>query len=144
MITLRKLTWMRLMFAANVVGAGIPGLLVTFFPGFARQYLFDGVAQDGLVFGVTGSVWLAVGLISILGLRNPVPFTGVFLVQIVYKTVWITLIGLPAMASGDERAAFFAWFFALVTVGFAFAVPWSLLLRKAVPGSETPIGGNAR
>ena len=134
MLTTRKLAWMRLMFAANVVGAGVPGLLVTFFPGFARQYLFDGVAQDGLVFGVAGSVWLAVGLISTLGLRNPVAFAGVFVVQIVYKTVWISFIGLPAMASGDERAAFFVFFFALVTVGFAFAAPWSLLLRKPVPG----------
>ena len=134
MITPRKLLWMRLMFAANVVGAGVSGLLVTFFPGFARQYLFDGVAQDGLVFGVTGSVWFAIGLISILGLRNPVPFAGVFLVQIVYKTVWISLVGVPLMASGDERAGFFVVFFALVTLGFAFAVPWSLLFRKAALG----------
>lgn len=132
MITPRKVTWMRLMFAANIIGAGVPGLLVTFFPGFAREYLFDGVAQDGLVFGVTGSVWLAVGLISILGLRNPVPFAGIFMVQVVYKTVWITLVGLPAVAAGDERAAFFVVFFALVTLGFAFAVPWSLLFRRAV------------
>ena len=134
MITTRKLAWMRLMFAANVVGAGVPGLLVTFFPTFAQRYLFDGVAQDDLVFGVTGSAWLAVGLISILGLRNPAPFAGVFVMQIVYKTVWISLVGLPAMSSGDERAAFFVFFFALVTVGFAFAAPWSRLLRKPVPG----------
>ena len=134
MLTNRKLAWMRLMFAANVVGAGVPGFLVTFLPGFAQRYLFDGVAQDGLVFGVTGSVWLAIGLISILGLRNPAPFAGVFLVQIVYKTVWITLVGLPLMAQGDERAAFFVVFFALVTLGFALAVPWGLLLRRPMPG----------
>lgn len=129
MTTPRKLTWMRLMFAANVLGAGIPGFLVTFFPAFAQRYLFDGAAQDGLVFGVTGSVWFAIGLISVLGLRDPVQFAGVFLVQIVYKTVWITLVGLPAMFQGDERASFFVVFFALVTLGFAFAVPWQQLFR---------------
>ncbi len=117
------------MFAANVLGAGVPGLLVTFFPAFTQRYLFDGVTQDGLVFGVTGSVWFAIGLISVRGLRNPVQFAGVFLVQIVYKTVWITLVGLPAVAAGDERASFFFVFFALITLGFAFAVPWQQLFR---------------
>jgi len=108
-------------------------LLVTFFPGFAQRYLFDGAAQDGLVFGVTGSVWLAIGLISLLGLRYPAQFAGIFLVQIVYKTVWLIVVGLPAFAAGDERATFFVVFFALVTVGFAFAVPWRQLFRGAVP-----------
>ena len=133
MLTPRKLAWMRLMFAANVLGAGVPGLLVTFFPAYAQRYLFDGAAQDGLVFGVTGSVWLAIALISVLGLRNPVQFAGVFMVQIVYKTLWITLVGLPAMFQGDERAQFFVFFFTLVTLGFTFAVPWQQLFRAPLP-----------
>ena len=133
MISPRKLAWMRLMFAANVLGAGIPGFLVTFFPDFAQRYMFGGAAQDALVFGVTGSVWLAIGLISLLGLRYPAQFAGIFLVQIVYKTVWITLVGLPAVAAGDERAPFFVVFFALVTLGFAFAVPWRQQFRAPLP-----------
>lgn len=30
-----RLTWIRVVYAANIVGAGIPGFLVTFSPGFA-------------------------------------------------------------------------------------------------------------
>jgi len=40
MVTPRKLIWMHLMFAANVLGAGICGILVTFFPDFAQGDVF--------------------------------------------------------------------------------------------------------
>lgn len=76
-------TWLRVMYAANIVGAGVPGFLVTFFPGFSEAYLFGGAAQDGLIFGVTGSVWLAIGALSALGLRYPVRLSSLFLVQII-------------------------------------------------------------
>ena len=76
-----RFTWIRVMYAANIIGGGVPGFLVTFFPEFAERSMFGAVAQDGLLFGVTGSVWLAIGLLSALGLFYPLPLIGVFMVR---------------------------------------------------------------
>jgi hypothetical protein len=122
-----RLTWMKFMYAANVVGAGVPGFLVTFFPESAETYLFGAVAQDSLLFGVTGSIWFAIGLISAFGLRYPLPLAAIFLVQIVYKAVWIAAVGIPLSLQGDPRALPFVIFFALVAAGFAYAVPFRYL-----------------
>lgn len=131
-----RFTWIRVMYAANIVGAGIPGFLVTFFPQFAETYLFGAVAQDGLLFGVTGSVWLAIGLLSALGLFYPLALVSIFMVQIVYKVIWILAVGLPLTFQGDPHALPFVVFFALVAVGFAYAVPFRYLFgrREAVMG----------
>ncbi len=120
------------MYAANVVGAGVPGFLVVFFPQFAQAYMFGAVTQDGLLFGVTGSVWLAIGLLSALGLLYPLPLVGIFMVQIVYKTLWIATVGIPLSLQGDPRALPFVIFFALITVGFVYAVPFGALFARRV------------
>lgn len=125
-----RLTWIRVMFAANIIGGGIPGFLVTFFPEFAERAMFGAVAQDGLLFGVTGSVWLAIGLLSALGLVYPLQMIGVFMVQIVYKTIWILTVGIPLSLQGDPRALPFVIFFALVTAGFIYAVPFRYLFTR--------------
>ncbi len=125
-----RLTWIRVMYAANIVGAEILGFLVTFFPGFAERVLFGVVAQDGLLFGVTGSVWLALGLLSALGLVYPLPLIGVFIVQIVYKTFWVVAVGIPLSLQDDPRALPFVIFFALVAAGFAYAVPFRYLFGR--------------
>lgn len=128
-----RFTWIHMMYAANIVGAGIPGFLVTFFPRFAERFMFGAVAQDGLLFGVTGSVWLAIGLLSALGLRYPVKLVSIFVVQIVYKVIWILAVGIPITLQGDPRAFPFVAFFALVAAGFAYAVPFRYLF-SAVSG----------
>ena len=125
-----RLTWMRVMYTTNIVGAGVPGFLVTFFPGLAERHMFGAVAQDGMLFGVTGSVWLAIGLLSVLGLRYPLELAGIFLVQIVYKTVWILAVGLPLSLQGDPRALPFVLFFALISIGFAYAMPFRRLFGR--------------
>lgn len=132
-----RLTWIRVMFAADIVGAGIPGFLVTFFPGFAERVMFGAVAQDGLLFGVTGSVWLAIGLLSALGLVYPLPLIGIFMVQIVYKVIWITAVGIPSTLQGDPRALPFIIFSALISAGFIYAVPFRVLFtRREAVGSH--------
>ena len=136
-MALVRLNWIRYMYLGNIVGAGVPGFLVTFFPRFAETYLFGAVAQDGMIFGVAGSIWFAIGLLSALGLRYPLPFVSIFMVQIVYKTVWILAVGLPLSVQGDPRALPFVVFFALVTAGFVYAVPFRYLFaRREAVGSH--------
>lgn len=118
--------WLKLMYAANILWAGIPGFIVTFFPDKASQYMFF-APQDPLIFSMVGSIWLSIGILSAVALRYPIQFAGILGVQILYKSIWITVIALPMIARGDYRAAPFAFFFLLMVIGFAYAVPFSYL-----------------
>ena len=129
-MALVRLNWIRYMYLGNIVGAGVPGFLVTFFPRFAETYLFGAAPQDRMIFGVAGSIWLAIGLLSALGLRYPLPFVSIFMVQIVYKVIWILAVGLPLTLQGDPRALPFVIFFVLVTAGFVYAVPFRYLFGQ--------------
>ena len=66
--------WMRFMYGLNVLAAGVPGLVILFGP----ESFISSVTQDRLYFGVLGSVWLAIGLLSIVGLRNPLQLSAIF------------------------------------------------------------------
>lgn len=84
------------MFAINILGAGIPGFLIVFFPRFAERYvLWEG--QDYGTMAILGSIWLAIGLTSILGVFRPKPFLGVFVVQFIYKSIWLLAFVVPQL-----------------------------------------------
>jgi len=62
--------WLKIMYWYTIIGAGGFGLAMVLFPEAVRS-LFRWQAQDPIVYGVTGSVWMAFGVLSILGLRIP-------------------------------------------------------------------------
>ena len=120
--------WMRFMYSLNVLAAGVPGLVVLFGP----ESFMSSVTQDRLYFGVLGSVWLAIGLLSVLGLRNPLRFSAIFMVQIVYKSLWFGAVLLPLAIAGELRfdAVPLAIFFALAIVVCLIATPYAYLFGK--------------
>lgn len=90
----------RIMYAINILGAGIPGFIIVFFPPFAEKYvLWEG--QDYGVMAILGSFWLAIGLTSVLGLHRPYKFLGIFLVQFFYKTIWLSTFIFPAIINKE-------------------------------------------
>lgn len=120
-----RLGWMRLMYGLNVFLAGVPGLVVLFGPESAMS----SVPQDRLYFGVLGSVWLAIGVLSVFGLRNPLRFAAVFVVQIFYKTIWLAFVLLPLILAGGFRAdaAVVTAIFVLAITVCLVATPWTHL-----------------
>jgi len=70
--------WLKIMYWYTIVGAGGLGLFIIVIPENVRS-LFAWPTQDPIVYGVTGSVWLAFGLLSILGLKSPLKFVPVLL-----------------------------------------------------------------
>lgn len=90
------------MYLLNLLGAGIPGFIIVFFPVFAEQYvLWDG--QDPAVMGILGSIWLSIGIVSALGLVRPYLFLPVFVLQFFYKSIWLLSHVLPLWVQGDLR-----------------------------------------
>ncbi len=131
--------WLRFMYIYTIVGAGGFGLSMIFIPDFV-QSIFGFPPQDPVVFGITGSVYAAFGLMSIPGLKSPLKFVPVLLLQLCYKTVWLAGVVLPLVISG--RFPLYAIpllvIFATYIIGDLIAIPFSHLL------SSEPVRENQR
>jgi len=119
------------MYIYTIVGAGGFGLGIILVPDFMVS-LFRWPSQDPIVFGVTGSVWLAFGLLSILGLRAPLKFVPVLLLQLCYKSIWFVGVVLPLLMSGEFPLYAILHFvvFASFIIGDLIAIPFSYVFGK--------------
>ena len=106
--------------------------MILFFPGLIKL-IFNLPDQAGNILGIIGSVYLAFGLLSILGLRSPLKFLPVLLLQLAYKVVWFIGVILPLLVSG--RISLFELpyviFFATYIIGdLIFAIPFPYVFAK--------------
>ena len=92
--------WLKIMYWYTILGAGCLGLAMVVVPETVRS-IFGWPVQDPIVYGVTGCVWLAFGLLSILGLKSPLKFVPILLMQLTYKSVWLIGVVLPLLISGE-------------------------------------------
>ena len=74
----------------SVVATGL-GLAILLFPEMTLK-LFMMKPQDQIVYGISGSVYLAFGLLSMLGLKDPVTWLPILLLQFLYKVIWFLLV----------------------------------------------------
>jgi len=91
--------WLRRMYLFTVLHAGGLGLGIILIPRIVRS-IFGWPSQDPIVFGICGSVWVAFGLLSILGLRSHLKMSPVLLLQLSYKVVWFIGVLLPVLIAG--------------------------------------------
>lgn len=121
--------WLKGMYAFDIVGAGIPGLLALAAPAWAGENLF-GAAGDPVALRMVGAVWLAVAGASALALRRPLRFAPLLPVQMAYKALWLATT-VPTLARGERPELWpLALLFALWVVGDAIATPWALLFGQ--------------
>ena len=123
--------WLKIMYIWTIVGAGGFGLGIIVIPNIMKS-IFGWPSQDPIVYGVTGSVWLAFGIISILGLRSPLKFVPVLLLQLGYKVVWFIGVILPLLAVGKFPiyAILHVVIFATYIIGDLIAIPFSYVFAK--------------
>jgi len=123
--------WLKGMYILTIIHAGGSGLGIILMPGFIRT-LFGWPNQDPIVFGILGSVWVAFGLLSILGLRSPLKFSPVLLLQLTYKVVWFIGVMLPILVAGQfpAYAMGYVLFFTVYIVGDLIAIPFPYVFAK--------------
>ena len=123
--------WLKIMYWYTILGAGGFGLAMVVMPENVRS-LFGWPTQDPIVYGVTGSVWLAFGLLSILGLKSPLKFVPVLLMQLTYKSVWFIGVVLPLLVSGKfpNYAILHVVIMASYIIGDLIAIPFSYVFFK--------------
>ncbi len=118
--------WLRFMYIYTIVGAGGFGLGMILIPGVV-QSIFGFPTQDPVVFGIAGSVYTAFGLMAIPGLKSPLKFVPVLLLQLCYKTIWLAGVILPLLLSGRFPAYAIAMLVIMLSyiIGDLIAIPFS-------------------
>jgi hypothetical protein len=124
--------WLKFMYSYTIVGAGGFGLGILVNPDLMRS-IFGWPNSDQIIaFGVTGSVYLSFALLSILGLRFPLKFAPLLLLQLTYKTVWFVGVILPLLLSGKlpTYALLFTAIYVTYIIGDLIAIPFSYVFAK--------------
>jgi len=123
--------WLKGMYIFTIIHAGGTGLGIILIPSIVRS-AFGWPSQDPIVFGICGSVWVAFGLLSILGLRSPLKFSPVLLLQLCYKVVWFIGVILPVLIADEFPSYGIAYvvFFAIYIIGDLIAIPFSYVFAK--------------
>ena len=123
--------WVKFMYWYTIVGAGGFGLGIILMPKVMRS-LFSWPFSDPIVFGVTGSVYLSFALLSILGLRSPIKFAPILLLQLTYKVIWFVGVILPILFAGKfpTYAILLVVIYATYIIGDLIAIPFSYVFSK--------------
>jgi hypothetical protein len=123
--------WLKGMYIYTILGAGLSGLCMILIPKTYSSMLNLPV-QEPVNFGILGSVYLAFGVISILGLRSPLKFVPVLLAEITYKTIWFIGVIFPLILEGQfpQYALINTIIFATFIIGNAIAIPFKYVFSK--------------
>jgi hypothetical protein len=107
------------------------GLSIILMPGLWFS-LTDLSIQNQYIFGIVGSVWLAFGTCAILGLKNPIKFITILLLQLIYKIVWVFLIFIPQLFFSGPSIISLLLLITFLTfiIPDIFIIPWNDLLKK--------------
>ena len=120
------------MYIYTIVVAGFLGVGIIVMPEVIKLKL-PWPVEEPTAFGVVGSVYVAFGLLSILGLRSPLKFVPVLLMELCYKSVWFigVLIPLFAAVRFPSYAIPMAIIFATFIIGDLIAIPFHYIFVKS-------------
>lgn len=121
-----KLTGMKFQYLLTSVIATILGIAILFFPDFTIR-LFSMKPQDQLVYGISGSVYLAFGLLSIPGFRAPVAWLPILILQFMYKIIWFVFVIGQSIVTGRFDFISSIWLiagYAVFIAGDIWAIPF--------------------
>ena len=122
--------WLKTMYAITILfGCGY-GLGMILAPEQMKS--ISGSVCDPIPYGIVGSVFLAFGLLAILGLRAPLKFAPVLLLQLAYKVLWCAAVVLPLLVEGRFPAGHTTTvvLFALTIIGDFIAIPFGYVFAK--------------
>ncbi|MEN0006904.1 MAG: hypothetical protein AAF798_22320 [Bacteroidota bacterium] len=115
---------LRIIYILNIIVAGQIAVSSIFNPNKAAQTIFEQAYPSTEVIRLVGCLWLAIAVLSVLGLFKPITFSPVLLVQLIYKGMWLLVVALPALRSGAPYPRTMALFFLVWVVVLPFLIPW--------------------
>jgi hypothetical protein len=117
--------WLRFMYLYTIFGAGGFGLALLVMPE-RMKVIFHWPGDEPIALSIVASVYLAFGILSVFGLRDPLKFVPVLLLQLCYKTVWFIGVVTPLLITErfPSYAVLTAFIFATYVVGDLIAIPF--------------------
>ncbi len=123
------MTGLKRMYLYTILGAGVFGLGLLVAPGLIKIILLGWKVTDPIAIGIIASTFLAFALLSVLGLRSPLLFAPILLLQMLYKIIWFLAVFLPLSFRGELSltAIVVAMIFASYIAGDMLALPFKTL-----------------
>jgi hypothetical protein len=115
----------KLVYVANIIVAGWISITSVFAPQKSATTVFQNAYQPTEVIRLVGCLWLAIALLSVLGLWKPISFSPILLVQLIYKGTWLLVVALPAIRNNQPYPSGMATFFLIWVLILPFIIPWS-------------------
>lgn len=128
-VSLLRLYALRAAYLLMAVGLGL-----TVWPG-----ILNPDRDWSLMGGVVQCVLAAVSLLALLGLRYPVKMLPILMFELIWKGLWLVLVGLPAWRAGSMSAGTTETLVAcLMGVIFPLVIPWRHVWKTyvAAPGDR--------
>ena len=112
------------MYIVTIVIGGGYGIGIIFVPDQMKSIFHT--SCDPIPYGIVGSVFLSFGFLAALGLRAPLKFVPVLLLQLTYKVVWLVGVILPLIVTGRFQVSHtpIVVLFALVALGDLIVIPF--------------------
>lgn len=126
-----RMNWLKAMYIYTILtGVGL-GLGMIVIPEVIKSMLAWPVVEP-IALGIIGSVSLAFGILSIFGLRSPIKFVPVLLLQLFYKSIWFIGVVIPLLITAQfpTYAIIIAVIFATYIIGDLIAIPFSYVFAK--------------
>ncbi|HER25431.1 MAG TPA: hypothetical protein ENO17_10340 [Candidatus Atribacteria bacterium] len=128
-----KIRWglLKGMYIYTIISVGLLGLGMIIMPEKIKS-LLSWPVDEPIAFGIMGSVYLAFGLLSILGIRSPLKFVSVLLLQLFYKLILFIGVLLPLFFTNKfpSFAIPMSIIFATYIIGDFIAIPFSYIFTK--------------
>jgi hypothetical protein len=116
---------LKIVYVANILVAGWIAIASIFNPTSAATTVFQNTYQPTEVIRLVGCLWLAIAVLSALGLWRPISFSPILLVQLIYKGCWLVVVALPAIRNNHPYPTGMAVFFLIWVLVLPFVIPWS-------------------
>ncbi len=116
---------LKIIYIANIIVAGWISISSLFYPKIAATTVFQNAYQPTEVMRLVGCLWLAIAVLSILGLYRPISFSPILLVQFIYKGTWLLVVVLPAIKNNQNYPSGMALFFLIWVIVLPFIIPWN-------------------
>ena len=115
----------KLVYIANFIVAGYIGIISLFFPNLSSTTIFQNSYPTTDTIRLVGCLWLAIAILSLLGLWRPITFSPVLLVQLIYKGTWLLAVVAPALKNHEKFPTGMATFFVIWCLVLPFVIPWT-------------------
>ena len=121
---------MKAVYIANLLVAGWISISSLFMPRTAIATVFSNNFAYSESIRLVGALWMAIFVLSILGLFYPQRMSVVLLLQLIYKALWLLFVALPAQLNHQPYPKSMAVFFIVWVAILPFVIPWSTLFSE--------------